>query len=139
MGEVADAIVHYEEALRLQPGVADAHAFLAHALTRLPERRSDAVVHYETALKLDPKLSWVHYNLAVALAEQPERLADAIVHCQAALHFNSDSAEVHNLLGVLQARRGRTEEAIGHWNRALEINSRFEPARRNLRLLEAIR
>lgn len=139
MGQVADAVVHYEKALRLQPGSADVHAFLAHALTRLPDRRPDAVVHYETALKLDPKLSWVHYNLAVALAEHPERLADAIMHCEAALRSDSDSAEGHNLLGVLQARNGRTEEAIAHWNRALEINSRFEPARRNLRLIEAAR
>jgi Flp pilus assembly protein TadD len=61
------------------------------------------------------------------------------MHCEAALRSDSDSAEGHNLLGVLQARNGRTEEAIAHWNRALEINSRFEPARRNLRLIEAAR
>lgn len=53
-GRTREAIVHYEAALRLEPGNAAAHFNLAVALLRLPGRGDEARAHLETALRLDP-------------------------------------------------------------------------------------
>lgn len=135
-GQPSEAIAHYEQALRLRPDWGEAHAFFAHTLSRLPNRRSEALTHYETALRLDPDLAWAHYHFAAALADDPGRSAEATRHTEDALRLRPDFVEAHNLLGVLRARAGQFAAAKASWERALQIDPRFELARRNLRELE---
>ena len=50
-GNVNEAINHFQEALRINPEFAEAHAALARALT-MQGKRSEAIDHYEEALRL---------------------------------------------------------------------------------------
>jgi tetratricopeptide (TPR) repeat protein len=49
-----EAIAQYEEALRLKPGLAEAHFALAVALLNKPGRTGDAVAHLEAGLLIRP-------------------------------------------------------------------------------------
>jgi Flp pilus assembly protein TadD len=53
-GRTTDAIVQYEEALRLKPDDAAAHLNLAIALLKSPGRSNDAVAQLEAVLRLQP-------------------------------------------------------------------------------------
>ena len=63
MGKTEQAIAHYEQALRIKPGFAEAHCNLGNALEqagRVPE----AILHYKQALKLWPDLTAARNALA---------------------------------------------------------------------------
>ena len=51
---------------------------------------------------------------------------------QQSLKINPNDIETHLNLGVAFARQDRIEEAIGHYRKALEIDSRYAPAHNNL-------
>jgi protein O-mannosyl-transferase len=132
-----DAIPHYEAALQAQPESAEIHAALANALATSPARLAEAFTRYERALELDPTLPWVHYQVAGHLAAIPEMAGDALKHASEALRLQPEYVEALNLMGVLHARAGRVDEARAAWNRALQIDPGFEPARRNLGRLDS--
>ena len=56
-GREAEAIAHFEAALRGLPDSAVVHLNLARELEKLAGRRLDAARHYEAALKLNPALA----------------------------------------------------------------------------------
>jgi tetratricopeptide (TPR) repeat protein len=53
-GRLAEAIGHFEAAVRLEPGYADAHYNLGLALSNTPGRAEQAVAELETAYRLHP-------------------------------------------------------------------------------------
>jgi tetratricopeptide (TPR) repeat protein len=82
-GRHAEAIEHYEEALRIDPDFMDAHFNLALALEqagRLPE----AIGHYEQAAKLKPDSINARDRLAMAYADAG-RFDEAVATAEAAL------------------------------------------------------
>jgi tetratricopeptide (TPR) repeat protein len=131
-GRLADAIAHYETALRLKPDYAEAHSDLANALAAMPGRSTDAIAHREAALRLKPGLAEAHGNLAVELAKLPGRLPDAITHFDEALRLKPDYAEAHNNLANALARMpGRLAEALAHYETALHLKPGFAEAHNN--------
>jgi protein O-GlcNAc transferase len=66
---MGEALNHLQEAVRLDPGYADAHHHLASAL-RAAGRRDDAIVHYRRALQIDPSRDAVRRELADVEAER---------------------------------------------------------------------
>ncbi len=132
-GGQADAIFHYEAALRLHPDSIEAHNNLANALARMPGRQADAIGHYEAALRLNPKYVEAHYNLAATLAEIPGREAEAIGHYDAAIRLRPDYVEAHNNLANLLARMpGGQAEAIAHYEAVLLLKPDAIEAHNNL-------
>ncbi len=89
-GRIADAIVHFEAALRLNPKNAEAHNNLGFALTGFPNRMPEAIGHFEAALRINPNYADAHYNLGVALSNLPGRLPEAIRHLEAAERLRPD-------------------------------------------------
>jgi tetratricopeptide (TPR) repeat protein len=71
----AEALLHYQTALRLQPDHAPMlHTSIANALVRLG-RMADAIRHYEDALRLNPNDAEARANLsAVRTAAQKRGL-----------------------------------------------------------------
>src|SRR5256886_16160692 len=70
-GRIDEAIMHYEKALELLPGNADAHLNLGSAF--LAKRRIvDAIAQYKEALRLAPENVGAQSNLAWLLATSPE-------------------------------------------------------------------
>jgi tetratricopeptide (TPR) repeat protein len=135
---VAEALAHYEAALRIRPDYAEAHNNLAILLAKLPDRHAEALTHYEQALHFQPDFSEAHDNLANLLATIPGREAEAIVHYQEALRIKPDNADAHfNLAGLLAQLPGREAEAIAHYQEALRIKPDHVQAYNNLAVLFA--
>ena len=136
IGRTSEGIAQFEAALEARGNSPEIHAEFADALARLPGRLPDALAHYEEALRLNPQLAWVHHSMAAHLIRIPERSAEAGRHIDQALRLNPEYVEAHYLRGILFAQQGRVEDARSAWNRALQIDASFEPARRNLELLD---
>ena len=85
MGQVDDAMRLYREALRLQPGYADAHYYYGNALQSLG-RLEEATEHYRLALAISPLDAAVHYNLGLAL-EGLGRSSEAAAHYREAIRL----------------------------------------------------
>ncbi|HEY4247084.1 MAG TPA: tetratricopeptide repeat protein [Lacunisphaera sp.] len=136
----ADAIFHYEEALRLKPENARAHSNLARDLGKVPGRQNDAIAHAESALRIDPNLGWAHYHLAEVLTAMPGRQAEAIAHFEQALHLMPDSAEIHSKLAFeLGKIPGREAEVINHYREALRLRPDWAEAHNDFALVLAMR
>ena len=122
---LAEAIAHFETAIRLSPHDALSHNNLGSALARDPRRQPEAIAEYETALQILPDFAGAHNNLGVALERVPGRLPEAIAHLREAVEIEPDSAPMQDNLGVALARMpGRAAEATVHF----EAAARLEPA-----------
>jgi protein O-mannosyl-transferase len=129
-GNVAEAIVHFQTALQLNPDAAKAHNNLGNAL--LQEGRVDeAILQYQRVLEINPDFAEVHYNLGNALF-QKGRVDEAMVQYQKALEIKPGYAEAHYKLGKALLQRGRVDEAMAHYQKALEIKPDYAEAHCNL-------
>ena len=129
-GNLAEAVDHYKQALRINPQYAEAHNNLGNALA-LGGNLEEAIAHYRVALRIKPAYAEAHRNLGVALDRQGQHLK-AIQHYAKALQIRPDDAQSHNNLGVALAEQGRLKQAIAHFEEALRINPNFSEAKRNL-------
>jgi protein O-mannosyl-transferase len=135
-GRLPEAVSHFEAVARLRPDSAIAHIDLANALALLPGRSADALAHYEAALRIEPNLAWLHLGLAMQLSQMPGREAEAITHVEEALRIKPDYPDALNALAIIHAQQGQLEKARTYWEKALQIDPNFAPARQNLDLLE---
>ncbi len=117
-GKSPEAIVHLEQALRINPDSAVAQNSLGVALLQAG-RTKEAIEHFEQALRLNPQHAGAHYNLGYAL-QQTGRLPDAIGHYEQALQIRPDFADAHYELGNALFQEGKIGEAIGHYEQALQ-------------------
>jgi Flp pilus assembly protein TadD len=51
------------------------------------------------------------------------------------LKINPNFAKAHNSLAVALAQKGKTDEAISHLRKALQLQPDYEEAKRNLKAL----
>ena len=65
-GRLNEAIAQCEEALRLEPGFAEAHYNLGNMLSKVSGRLNEAIAQYEEALRLKPDYAEAHNNLGNA-------------------------------------------------------------------------
>ena len=81
LGRVDEAIVKFEEALRLDPTSLEARLGLGCAHLSA-NRRDEAIRHYREALRLHPNSAVGHYKLAIALLldGRAEEAGDHISH-----------------------------------------------------------
>ncbi len=70
-GQTATALTHYQKAIVLKPGYANAHYNLAN-LYAAQGRFDEAIAQYQTALELMPNFVKAHYQLGLARARQQE-------------------------------------------------------------------
>ena len=107
-GREADAVAHYEAALRLLPKVGEIHYNLGNILLKIPGREADAIAQYREAVQLKPDLAEAHYNLALALAKDPRQVPEAITHFQAALNLKpADFPLARQVIQRWNASQGR--------------------------------
>jgi tetratricopeptide (TPR) repeat protein len=99
-----EAIGHFEEALRLNPGNDKVHFDYGNVLVR-QGRLQEAIFHYSEALRINPGSAVTHNNIGNTLA-QAGRLDEAIVHFTEALRLKRDFDEAHeNLDHALRLRQ----------------------------------
>jgi tetratricopeptide (TPR) repeat protein len=114
-GSVATAAAHFEEALGLNPGMAEAY----NGLGVIAKRTGDldrAIAYYEKAAALDSVNAYAFINLGNLYDDRgvPER---AIAYYQKAIALQPNAAEAYFNLGVTYARTGdaiRSLEAVRH-------------------------
>ena len=100
----ADAVPHFEAALRLKPGSAPAHFNYGTALAGAG-RLEDAVAQYQRALALRPNYAIAHNNLGTALL-QLGRSQPALASFREAARIDPQLGEAHLNVGLDLARDG---------------------------------
>ncbi|HEX8899182.1 MAG TPA: tetratricopeptide repeat protein, partial [Chthoniobacterales bacterium] len=94
---------------------------------------------WKHALAVTPNNDVANYNLAL-LAMDRDRIDDAIRYLDNALAGRTDqetsshlsTALLHNALGIALARKGREQEAIAHYRKAIELRDDYADAHTNL-------
>lgn len=120
-GAHAEAVVHFEAAARLMPGIAYIPFNLANSLAALG-RTPDAVAALETALRLDPRYARAHFNLGLLRLGAGDRAA-AATHFRTALDLDPAYLEARGNLGGVLLELGRLDDARVH----LEAVARARP------------
>ncbi len=106
----AEALPHYEAALKLRPGYGEAENNYGYALTKLG-RPADALPHLLRAAELKPGYDGAQNNIGVALMALG-RPAEGVVAFAEAARLNPKFALAHLNHGHALAANGRLEEAI---------------------------
>ncbi len=119
VGQLQDAVRHYERAVTLLPDWAEAHNHLGVALQE-SGRHDLAVACYRRALVLDERDPPTHNNLGMALQDQGA-LAEAETCYRRALAFDPDFADAAGNLGNLLREQGRLDEAVEQYRRVLAV------------------
>jgi Flp pilus assembly protein TadD len=127
-----EAIMHFTEALRINPQLADVHNKLGTAFFRRG-KLDKAIEHLTESLRIEPHSADSHSKLGIAFFQQG-KLDKAVIHFNEALRIKPDSATVHCNLGVIFARQGKLDEAVTHFRKALEFEPDYPDATTNLGL-----
>jgi len=131
---IPEAIVHFNEALKIRPEFGEGHSNLGAALAR-QGKTTEAIVHYRAALTADPELADAHNNLGVAFAEQG-RAEEAIHEFLETLRIHPDDANAHANVGLMLRDQGKINEAMEHLSAAVRINPNQQQARKALEALK---
>jgi tetratricopeptide (TPR) repeat protein len=128
-GKVPEAMVHYEEELRLRPDYPEGHNNLGNALLSL-NRPGEAMAHYRRALEINPAYLDARLDLGNVLRDtgHPQ---EALAEYQRALQVNSASAEVHGNLGVALEKLGRSDAAFAEFREAIRLKPDYVSAHYN--------
>lgn len=118
-GRVAEAVPHYETALRLAPAYPASHYDYGLALARLG-RPAEALACYERAAALKPGFARAHAEAGLLLFEA-RRPTEAVAHYEAALRIDADDAETHDNLANALFTVGRVEAALAHYGESLRL------------------
>jgi TolB-like protein/DNA-binding winged helix-turn-helix (wHTH) protein/Tfp pilus assembly protein PilF len=129
-GGLTQAIAHFEHAIELDPGYAEAYSGLADAYTALgytsfwspkdsfPKARELA----SKALQIDPSLAEARTSLAYAKLYYDWDWKGAEEDFQKAIAVNPNYATAHHWYSVLLTARGRYQEASSEIRRAHELD-----------------
>ena len=117
------------EAVASNPRDPDAHFRLAEALYRL-RRYEAAEAHYQRAVALDSSHAQAYTGLGKLYGDQGNR-TKALAALQQALALG-DEAIAHYYLGNFYASQGSYQQAILHYEQAIERRSDYEQAYINL-------
>jgi tetratricopeptide (TPR) repeat protein len=104
------ALIDFQESVRIKPGFAEAERCLATALHQRG-RLDEAILHYQAAGNSNPYDDRPQFGLAIAYSQKGET-DEAISHFQKALAINPDDWEYMNDLALLLAQKNRFAEAV---------------------------
>jgi tetratricopeptide (TPR) repeat protein len=123
-GAWAQAAVHFEQLLELQPQNPEALAQLGLSLFGLG-RYEEAERCYRQSLKINPMSASTLCNLATVLQGDPP---EAEKYLRQALKLNPKYADARSKLGLSLAFAGRLREAKGAFQKALKVEPRHAEA-----------
>ncbi len=125
-----EAVAHFREAVRLQPGLKQTHNNLGNALHAL-QLRGEAEAQYREAVRLDPDYAEAHYNLGIVLYDLG-RYGEAELQYREAVRLDPESARAHNNLGIVLHDLKRYGEAEAQYRETLRLAPDFSDAYYNL-------
>jgi tetratricopeptide (TPR) repeat protein len=134
-GKDAEAAFHFNQALRLDPGFADAHNELGLVFDRRGQWE-EAVAQYREALRINPDHVEAHNNLGLAF-DRRGQMEEAVAQYREALRVNPGHVEAYTNLGVALARQGKYAEAAAQYAEALRLDPGSAGAYNNRAMLLA--
>ncbi len=133
LGRLGEAREELAEALRINPGFADAHNNLGLVL-KAQGRLTEAGSEFAAALRLNPDSAEAHNNRGVLL-KAPGSTRGGPGRVRRGPRIDPLSAHAHCNLGVLLASQGRVTAAREEFSTALWINPDYADAHNNLGVL----
>jgi tetratricopeptide (TPR) repeat protein len=131
-GGRAEAVAHFQAAIRSDPEYWEAHVSLGNALLETPGRLNDSIDEYRTAVRLAPGAVRPHTNLGIALL-RAGRTEEAIGQFQTALELDPNNAVAHSdLANALAMTPGRLADAVAEYQKALRADPDFAEAHNDL-------
>jgi tetratricopeptide (TPR) repeat protein len=142
-GALDDALAHYRQALAVGPDDADTHNNMGN-IFRQKGDVPEALAQYNKAIALQPDLAEPHCNLGATLLRLG-RLDEGVAQFEAALDTFSRArrqpygqaglaqvqqilAQAHTDLGHALFQQQRTQEALSHFQRALDLRPELATA-----------
>lgn len=131
-GEYEKALYYYDKTLKLSPGVYIAYVNKGAVLLILG-RYSEAIAVFEKAIKLDPSSFSAYYQIGYTHFLD-NNLDKSMEYTLKSIEKNPDYAEAYNLLGAVFMKKGKIDEGIFQFQKALRFDRYNRNARNNLRL-----
>jgi len=121
-GKEAEAIPLLREALSLDPSLADVHFTLAMMARLKPELGVDMEEVNKAVPEGDRKYLMGSYNAIIALMREKRQYKEAVICKEELCRLEPDNAALEMELGLIMNIAGRSNEAIVHMSRALNLN-----------------
>jgi len=128
-GRYDEAITLLHKAVRRQPQDITARSHYAHALM-MAQRLEEALAAYDRVLAIEPRNFEALYNRGVVLSQQ-QHFAEALAALDAAAATRGDVAGLFHNRGAVLTGLNRQREAMQSYDRALELDPSYLPARAN--------
>ncbi|MFW6060054.1 MAG: tetratricopeptide repeat protein [Phycisphaeraceae bacterium] len=119
-GQHESAYAAFEKSLQLDPEQMELRLLAGTIATRDLEDLAAAQRHYAQAVSLEPTHGRARLHLAQALIDQ-QRYDEARHELLVALRHNAEMHEAHALLADLYAQQNKTDPALTHIRRALDL------------------
>lgn len=125
--EDSQAVEAFQQALKLDPNLAEAHFRLGlgyEALDKAEEAEAaykNAVETYKSYLENNPEDAEAHYNLGQTYAAL-HLYSEAVKAYRQATRLKDDDSDVYYDLGMALARLAQYDEAVGAFSKSLEID-----------------
>lgn len=119
-GMLEEALVAYEQAIRLDPTYAGAHYNKGNVLKQLG-RLEEALLADEEAIRLEPRNADAYNNKGNVL-KRLDRLEEALVAYEHAISLAPTMPYVHHNKGLVLAQLGRRKEALAAYERATHLD-----------------
>ena len=114
-----------QEALRLNDGLAEAHASLAHVLSRYDWNWKEAENQFRTAIEIKPDYETAHQWFGEHLMDM-SRFEEAVAELERALELDPSSSVINALQGMPYFYNARQyDEAIGRFKKAMDLDPNF--------------
>ena len=123
-------------AIAIEPGLADAHAWLGTGLLSLGQV-DDAIASIQEAIKLEPENGQSFQALGRALWSGKGDFASAIPAFRRAIELNPEAGYSYLQLGLLLAWEGQYEEAEAICRRAVELQDQYISGNAGLQVVGA--
>jgi protein O-mannosyl-transferase len=130
--ELEEAIVQYQEGLKILPKNAGAQLFLAY-LHQRKGNSNDALKQYGEVLKINPESVAALIGMGTVMADLG-KTEDALHYFNEALQIDPKNVSAHNNLGLIAYRQDRMEEAMSHYRIAVKADPRNAEVRYNIGL-----
>jgi protein O-mannosyl-transferase len=130
--ELEEAIVQYQEGLKILPRNVGAQLFLAYLYQR-KGNSNDALKQYREVLKSNPESAAALIGMGTVMADLG-KMEDAVHYLTEALRIDPKNASAHNNLGLVAYRQDRMEEAMSHYRIAVKADPRNAEVRYNMGL-----
>lgn len=125
-----DAVAAFEQAVKLDPDLAEAHFRLAlgyEALDKRDEAEAEykkAVETYKKYLDANPDDSEAHYNLGQTFANLGQ-YSDAIREYRQATRLKTDDPDIYYDLGLAHTKLAQYDQAAAAFSKSLEIDPEY--------------